>query len=71
MSFNDAREFSLMEGKIAQAESRLEKLQAELGSSDNQANSARLSELCAEIDKAQSAVEKLYYRWSELDSMKD
>lgn len=69
MSYNEVRELSLMESKIHEAEEVLSKLQAEVSQPNIQSNAKRLTELYMQIAETQEKIEKLYQRWSELDSM--
>jgi ATP-binding cassette subfamily F protein uup len=68
LSFKEKFELENMESTIHTAEARLESLQAESVRSDVVSNAARLQELYAEIAKLQADIEKMYSRWSELES---
>ncbi|RYZ65461.1 MAG: ATP-binding cassette domain-containing protein, partial [Proteobacteria bacterium] len=68
LSFKERHELDTMEANIATAEAKLASLQAEAADPNNAANAKRLTELYAEIATAQTHVEKLYARWSELEN---
>ena len=71
MSYNDVRELSLMEGKIQQAERKVDDLNSELSLPELQTNSKRLSELTQKLGAAQQDLSQLYARWAELEVMKE
>ena len=68
LSFKEQHELDNMESVIHAAEAKLSSLQTEASRPENLANSSKLTELFAEIARAQSQIEKLYARWSELES---
>jgi ATP-binding cassette subfamily F protein uup len=67
LSFNEKRELDTMESNIQAAEAKLATLQADAAKPENASNSARLTELYAEIAATQERIEKLYARWAELE----
>ncbi len=71
LGFNETRELTNMEGGIQKAEAKLLKLQGEASSPDNQSNAAKLSELYEAMAAAQAEVDRLYARWTELETLKN
>ncbi len=71
LSYNETRELENMEATIAAAEAKLAKLNAEAENPALAANAGRLTELFREITVAQTAVEKLFARWQELEAAKN
>lgn len=70
LSYMAQREFDAMEEKILDAESKLESLEAEAAKPENATNSELLAKLGLEINETSVALEKMYERWSELESQK-
>lgn len=68
LGFNEQREWDLMESSIAAAEATLEKCQTEAQNPKIATNAAALREATAKLERAQSAVDILYGRWSELEA---
>ena len=68
LSFKEKHELDTMEANIAEAEAKLASLQTDAQKPENLANAAKQSELYAAISAAQSKVEKLYARWTELEA---
>jgi ATP-binding cassette subfamily F protein uup len=68
LSFNEKRELDSMESVILEAEERLSTLQSEAQKSENLSNASKLAELYAEISQTQEKIDRLYKRWSELES---
>ena len=68
LSFKEQREYDQIEGKILEAESRLEELKAEAEKPENASRAGTLSELYQEIAKKEADIETLYQRWSELEA---
>lgn len=64
MSYKDEREYEQIEGKIAEAESRLERITADMEASFS--DSARLQELMKEQSDAEDQLNALMERWAEL-----
>lgn len=60
-------EYAGMENRITTAENRVSELQNEMASAEVIANAERLQDVCARLHDAQTAVEKLYARWAELE----
>jgi ATP-binding cassette subfamily F protein uup len=70
LSFNDARELSTIEARIAEAEEELRVRQNEMGDPAVMSDAARLRKVCVQVEAAQKNVENLYARWSELEKKK-
>lgn len=68
LSYKDAREWEQIEGKIADAESRLATARLALEDQEVVTNPTRLIEATAAIDTAQAEVDGLYERWAELEA---
>ena len=66
-SYNEQREFDGMEEAILLAEEKVEALQAESNDLDLANNHERMTTVWADLAAAQSEVERLYARWSELE----
>jgi ATP-binding cassette subfamily F protein uup len=69
LSFKEQREFDSMESVILEKEERLAKLQADSSLSENVANAVRLTEMMKEMADLQSEIDRLYARWSELETL--
>ena len=67
LSYNEQREFDLMESKIHDAEAKLQFLSDESQKPEIAANASKLATLASEMSKLQSEIERLYARWSELE----
>ena len=67
LSYNEQREFDGMEAAILVAEEKVEALQAESNDPDLANNHERMTSVWADLAAAQSEVERLYARWSELE----
>ena len=70
LSYNEQREFDGMEEAILVAEEKVEALQAESNDPDLANNRDRMTTVWADLASAQSEVERLYARWSELEGKK-
>jgi ABC transport system ATP-binding/permease protein len=68
LSYNDQREFDQMESKIHGLEAKLESLTLESQKSEVASNSSKLTKLTAEMAALQTEIDRLYARWSELES---
>ena len=68
LSYMDQREYDQIEEQIAEAEIKVSGLQEKLERPEVVADSKELAATCAEIEVAQSGVEKLYSRWAELEA---
>jgi ABC transport system ATP-binding/permease protein len=68
LSYLEAREFSTMEQRIAQAEETLAEKRAAAEDPSIASDAARLLSAHAEMDEAQKAVDELYSRWAELEA---
>ena len=67
LSYNEQREFDGMEEAILVAEEKVEALQAESNDPDLANNHEHMTTVWADLAAAQSEVERLYARWSELE----
>ena len=67
LSYNEQREFDGMEEAILVAEEKVEALQAESNDPELANNHERMTTVWADLAAAQSEVERLYARWSELE----
>lgn len=70
LSYLDARELEAMEKNVAQAEETLRAKQAALENPANTTDPRHFQIICAEVETAQKAVDRLYARWSELAQKK-
>lgn len=70
LSYKDARELSMIEKTIAGEEEKLTTIKERLDSGEFATDAQRLSELCEALNKQERAVEALYERWQELESLK-
>ena len=70
LSYKDARELSMIEDLIAQAETKLSTIQHEIDSGLNATNASKLSELCDALTTQQQEVERLYERWQHLENLR-
>jgi ATP-binding cassette subfamily F protein uup len=68
LSYNEKRELDSMEANIQEAEARIAALQAEVEKPEVISNAPRLTELYGEISATQEKIDRLYARWSELES---
>lgn len=68
LGFKEQREWDMMEESIAKAEADLETCQQAAQDPKIATNAAALREATAKLEKAQSAVDILYSRWSELEA---
>ncbi|MGE5647136.1 MAG: ABC-F family ATP-binding cassette domain-containing protein [Acidobacteriota bacterium] len=66
-SYLEAREYAVIEQRIAEAEHALEARRAALEDPAVMRDGRRLHELSLEIEEAQKAVDALYARWAELE----
>ena len=68
LSFNEQREFDGLEAKIHEAEELLARLTTESQESKNATNAVRQRELAKGMEDAQKEIDRLYARWTELDT---
>ncbi|HET9182213.1 MAG TPA: ABC-F family ATP-binding cassette domain-containing protein [Candidatus Angelobacter sp.] len=68
LSYMEAREYSTIEQRIAEAEDFLRQKRAAAEDPGIVSDAARLVESHAELEQAQKAVDDLYARWAELES---
>jgi ATP-binding cassette subfamily F protein uup len=64
----DAREYSTIEQRIAEAEEILRQKKAAAEDPAIASDAPRLLQVHAELDEAQKKVDELYARWAELES---
>jgi ATP-binding cassette subfamily F protein uup len=67
LSYMDAREYSTIEHRIAEAEKILQQKKAGAEDPAIASDAARLVEAHAELEEAQKKVDDLYARWAELE----
>ena len=67
LSYMDAREYSTIEQRIAEAEKSLQQKKAAAEDPTIASDAARLVEAHAELEEAQKKVDELYARWAELE----
>jgi ATP-binding cassette subfamily F protein uup len=68
LTYNDQREYDAMEGNIKKAEALMEELTAESSRLENAANAVRQAELAKSMADTQAEIDRLYARWTELES---
>lgn len=68
LSYIEAREYSTIESRIAEAEQLLEEKRAVFNDPQIATDGAKLVTAQAEVEAAQNAVDLLYTRWSELEA---
>ena len=67
LSYNEQREWDAMEGRILEAEARLEEAQERVQAPDVVADGEKLQTAYKQLQQAQEEVEQLYARWAELE----
>jgi ATP-binding cassette subfamily F protein uup len=67
LSYMDAREYSTIEQRIAEAEEILQEKKAAAEDPGIASDAARLLQAHAELEEAQKKVDELYARWAELE----
>lgn len=67
LSFNEKRELEQMEGKILLLEQQIEILQKEIQTLTEAQKLIPLQEACQKLNTAQQELDKLFFRWQELD----
>lgn len=70
LSYKEEIEFGKMEASIQTKEAELSHLQTEISKPDVQSDSQKINEYYSNIGKLEKEIEKLYSRWSELESKK-
>jgi ATP-binding cassette subfamily F protein uup len=70
LSYLEAREYSTIEQRIAEAEAALGQKKAAAEDPTIATDAARLLAAHDELEQAQKAVDELYARWSELEAKK-
>ncbi len=68
LSYNEQREYDLMESRIMDAESRVALARAAMGDPKVITDHARLAKACEVLAAAEAEVAGLYSRWAELES---
>jgi ATP-binding cassette subfamily F protein uup len=68
LSYNEQREWDGMEGRILEAEARLEECETQARDPAVATDHVELSRRLEELDRAQRTVEQLYARWAELEA---
>jgi ABC transport system ATP-binding/permease protein len=71
LSYQESREFANIEETIAQAEAVLSARRDDLADPQLASDGQRLLEICAQMEEAQRAVDRLYARWAELAAKKE
>jgi ATP-binding cassette subfamily F protein uup len=69
LSFKDQKEWSTIEGRIAEAEAKLAALDAECSRPEVVSDAARLIALHDQMTAARAAIDALYARWAELEAL--
>jgi ATP-binding cassette subfamily F protein uup len=69
LSYSEQRDYDTIEGRILEAESRLQTLEAELAHPDVVSNASRLIELSARIAELRLEIDRMYTRWAELEAL--
>jgi ATP-binding cassette subfamily F protein uup len=70
LGYQDQRELGGIEDAILKAEAQVESLDAQISSPEVASDSKKLTELCSDLARAKSEVERLYARWQELEEKK-
>lgn len=68
LTYNDQRDLDQMETRIAKAEAEVERLTTESADPKIASSSSKLNEVITALGAAQTEVERLYARWTELTS---
>ncbi|HXJ23835.1 MAG TPA: ABC-F family ATP-binding cassette domain-containing protein [Polyangia bacterium] len=71
LSYMEQREYEGIEAAIAAAETALTQARADSEDPTHASNAARLVELLAAVDARQADVDRLYARWSELETKRE
>ena len=66
----DAREFAVVEQRIAESEQALQAKRTALEDPAVQSDAERLHKLCTEVEAAEQSLDALYTRWAELEEKK-
>jgi ATP-binding cassette subfamily F protein uup len=70
LSYLEAREYDIIEQRVADAEELLQSKREQMEDSAIVTDSERLMKAQAELDEAQEKVDELYARWAELEKKK-
>ncbi len=68
LSFNESREFSTIEARIAEHEAQLHQAQAQMNEPEVMSDPKRLQSTYDSMMEIQKAIDELYERWSELEA---
>jgi ATP-binding cassette subfamily F protein uup len=68
LSFHEQKEWDGIEAAITTAEAAITAREAEVATASTSGNHVALATACKALEEAQTAVEKLYARWQELDA---
>ena len=68
LSFHEQKEFDGIEAAITTAEEAVTARELDVASASTTGNHVALTAACKALEEAQSAVEKLYARWQELEA---
>ncbi len=70
LSYKDARDLSMIEASIQEAEAKLETIQQQMDSGLYATDASKLSELCDALTSQQAEVDRLYERWQTLETLR-
>lgn len=68
LSYQEAREFAVIEQRIVEAEQELQEKQSALEDPEVTSDGSLLRKACLQVEGAQRNVDRLYARWEELES---
>ena len=68
LSFREQQEWDGIEAAITAAEEAVTAREADVATASTSGNHVALAAACKALEEAQSAVEKLYLRWQELEA---
>jgi len=68
LSYQEAREFAVIEQRIVEAEQELQEKQAALEDPEVTGDANILRDACLQVEEAQKNVDRLYSRWAELEA---
>ncbi len=69
LSYKDQRDWEQIESMIAKAEASLDLANQKVSDPSIASSSIKLQEACLEAEKIQAEVDRLYARWSELETL--
>ncbi len=70
LTYQEQRELGGIESAILKAEERVGELEAQIFSPEISSDSVKLTQICADLARYKSEVERLYERWQELEEKK-